>query len=484
MATRVRRDVYSPELPEDHLTWYGRAVAEMKTRPFSDPTSWAHQAAVHGYDEDLPIWSQRVQPAQPDRPGWEQCQHQTWFFLPWHRGYLGCFEAIVARIVEDLGGPADWALPFWDYGRAAGEARRLPPAFASQQLADGSDNPLWMRRRFDAWPGWELPDEVVDSIATLDVDFFTAESDGGGVGFGGPKSDPVHYGRQLGLPDGDLENQPHNIIHGAIAGAMGNPDTAALDPIFWLHHCNIDRLWDVWRLEPEHTNPADAQWLAARFSLHDAEGNPFAFTAGDMLDTQSVLHGYRYEGVERPATIIETSLEAVRSASVSERRKQARLLAASETEIVLEGGQSRAVLRADEGAEAPAAALESVQPESSGGGRAYLNIENVTGPNRNAVYRILVKPRDSTMQFRSVGLMSTFGIGAKGSKRRHGDEGRTTVFDVTDAIRRFREAGESSSELEVVFEEALPPVEEELALESMADASPLTIGRVSLYLAS
>ena len=25
------------------------------------------------------------------------------------------------------------------------------------------------------------------------------------------------------------------------------PMTAALDPIFWLHHANIDRLWEWWR---------------------------------------------------------------------------------------------------------------------------------------------------------------------------------------------------------------------------------------------
>ena len=482
MATRVRRDVYSPELPEDHLTWYGRAVAEMRTRPFTDPTSWAHQAAVHGYNENLPVWSQWVQPPQPGRPGWEQCQHQTWFFLPWHRGYLACFEAIVAAIVEALGGPSDWALPFWDYGRADAEARRLPPAFADRRLADGSDNPLWMRRRFDFWPGFALPDEVVDASAALDVDFFTAESDGGGVGFGGPKSDPVHYGAQLGLPNGDLENQPHNIVHGAIAGVMGSPDTAALDPIFWVHHCNVDRLWDIWRQEAGHTNPADPQWRTARFSLHDGDGNPFAFTAGEMIDTRSVLHGYRYEGVEPPATITEATLEAVRSASVSERRKQARLLAASDTGINLEGGRTRAVLRA-EGAGAREA-VESVEPELAGAGRAYLNIENVTGANRNAVYRVLVRPRGSTVEPRPVGMMSTFGIGAKGSERHPGGEGRTTVFDVTEAIRGFREAGESSPDLEVLFEEALPAAEEEDALESLGEAAPLTVGRVSLYLTS
>jgi tyrosinase len=27
---------------------------------------------------------------------------------------------------------------------------------------------------------------------------------------------------------------------------MSDPGIAALDPIFYLHHCNIDRMWAVW----------------------------------------------------------------------------------------------------------------------------------------------------------------------------------------------------------------------------------------------
>lgn len=42
---------------------------------------------------------------------------------------------------------------------------------------------------------------------------------------------------------------------------MGDPVTAALDPIFWLHHANIDRLWEVWLGDnAEHVNPTDAKW--------------------------------------------------------------------------------------------------------------------------------------------------------------------------------------------------------------------------------
>jgi tyrosinase len=50
--------------------------------------------------------------------------------------------------------------------------------------------------------------------------------------------------------EGILESQPHDNVH----GAMGGPGGAAfmvsfmspVDPIFFLHHGNLDRLWDVW----------------------------------------------------------------------------------------------------------------------------------------------------------------------------------------------------------------------------------------------
>jgi tyrosinase len=46
---------------------------------------------------------------------WNQCQHQGWYFVNWHRGYVFAFEAIIAKTIKDLGGPAGWTLPYWNY---------------------------------------------------------------------------------------------------------------------------------------------------------------------------------------------------------------------------------------------------------------------------------------------------------------------------------------------------------------------------------
>jgi len=52
---------------------------------------------------------------------------------------------------------------------------------------------------------------------------------------------------------------PHGDIHVVIGGdgpglqnAMTHPELAALDPIFWFHHCNIDRLWHEWQKRRNH----------------------------------------------------------------------------------------------------------------------------------------------------------------------------------------------------------------------------------------
>ena len=43
----------------------------------------------------------------------------------------------------------------------------------------------------------------------------------------------------------NVESNLHNVVHRWAGGTMGMM-TSPNDPVFWLHHCNIDRLWAVW----------------------------------------------------------------------------------------------------------------------------------------------------------------------------------------------------------------------------------------------
>jgi Common central domain of tyrosinase len=108
-STYVRREVWGLEATTifDPITLaYAKAIKVMQARPASDPTSWAWQAAVHG-----------TFAAPPPGANWNACQHQGWFFLSWHRMYLYFFERIVRKAVLDAGGPADFALMYWNYDR-------------------------------------------------------------------------------------------------------------------------------------------------------------------------------------------------------------------------------------------------------------------------------------------------------------------------------------------------------------------------------
>ncbi|MGH7870215.1 MAG: tyrosinase family protein, partial [Candidatus Dormibacteraceae bacterium] len=137
----------------DPILWYARGVAAMKARALAEPTSWRFYGAIHGLDEQL--WQQLgyLSQSEPMPSGalrgtfWEQCQHGSWFFLPWHRGYLLAFEANIREVVINLGGPADWALPYWNYFKP--NQSQLPPAFASPDWPDGQgDNPLFVQQRY------------------------------------------------------------------------------------------------------------------------------------------------------------------------------------------------------------------------------------------------------------------------------------------------------------------------------------------------
>src|SRR5437764_1162757 len=129
-GVRERKDVWKLSEWDPILMWYARAIAKMQTRPIQDPTSWRYQAAIHDYISGAdPLANQGdVLPSNADQLRfWRQCQHNSWFFLPWHRMYLHYFDQIVAATVVQLGGPADWVLPYWNYSDANNaDARRLP----------------------------------------------------------------------------------------------------------------------------------------------------------------------------------------------------------------------------------------------------------------------------------------------------------------------------------------------------------------------
>lgn len=275
-----------------------RGVARMKARKPSDPRSWFYQAAVHAVSSEAiaDALSRDPDVANVDQTRfWNQCPHRgqsSADFLIWHRAYLYYFERILR---EEAGDPA-LSLPYWNYSVDDPE---FPPLFADPDLDPQTRrprNPLFDFQREGAFMfGFHVlsPMAVSTEAAFDSKEFFGAsEEEGfaGGVGDNEPST------------KGLIEDAPHDAIHFAVAGllndqsgAMGAVATAAFDPIFWVHHANVDRLWAAWECLPDRrwgTVPPD-EWLAATpWSFHDADLTVKSLSRRQYLTSRTLAVAY------------------------------------------------------------------------------------------------------------------------------------------------------------------------------------------------
>lgn len=468
MAVRVRKSVYSLPAGDTTLDWYNKAVEELLNRPISDPTSWRYMAGVHG------AWASVTRP-----PGaaafWDACQHQTWYFFPWHRAYVVMFEAIVADCIAKKGGPTDWALPYWNYSEdlaANPNARSLPPAFVGKTRPDGTQNYLSSARGATL----NLPDSWV-SLQALNVKAFAGPPGGGAPGFGGPKDGPFHGGSINGV----LESAPHNAVHRAIGGFMGHPNTAALDPIFWLHHANIDRLWEVWRNRGPGANWRDATWMAQTFDFHNVGGAALTFACKDLLDTTKILHGYSYDGTPvATAMIAPTSSDSapVQTAELAGANSGAIALASDPVTTSVPLSLDRTTMSFSDNA----------KPKPS---NVFLNVENVTGTGVPGDFLVAVAPAASGADPITVGVFGTFGIDISSDPAgSHGGSGLSAAFDITDIADQIGLSDGSATEVGVTLTpQAVPEVDLSGAPDELADvtlssdAPSISVGRVSVFFA-
>ena len=427
----VRRSIWDLESSDPwdpYTTAYARAVEEMRKRPPDDPTSWSYQAAMHG----------TYAPAVPSFH-WDQCQHGTWYFLPWHRMFAYFFERIVRSVVRDHGGPDDWALPFWNYSLGDKYAA-LPPAFRLPTWdPDGKGerpNPLYTNHRAPYYnAGNPMPAPVVALWALDDPTFLGPPRQG----FGGPITGFQHAPRAFG----DLENVPHNQVHVQIGGHqqghckggwMVDPNCAAEDPIFWLHHSNIDRLWYVWN-SLGHENPASMRgWHDIEFTFWDEHGKertmrPFQVTDLDGLD-------YTYEpqpNDPRPAPVAAAEGAPMAEA---EDRPAPRLLAASERSVDLSGGHAEVQVPISQ--PASASLRSAADPDDDSVRYVYLQIEGLSAETTPGlsweVHVTLPEDLPGGGGDRTVGLVSFFGVNLDAEADEHGLGPLVHRFDITDLV--------------------------------------------------
>lgn len=201
------------------------------------------------------------------------CKHSTqsapaFLFLPWHRAYLYNFELAARDRVAGV------TLPWWDWTLRPPRQDGIPKSFADRVVDGNKPNPLFSYRidlanppihqstRREPGPVDDLPTqaEVEDVLGNADWTDFTLA----------------------------LEGQLHNRVHGWTGGHMGVVAVAAFDPIFWSHHCMVDRLWWMWQVRNGNGNfPTD---------LLDTVLAPFNMRVRDVLSVNDL--GYDYAAAQ------------------------------------------------------------------------------------------------------------------------------------------------------------------------------------------
>lgn len=110
--------------------------------------------------------------------------------------------------------------------------------------------------------------------------------------------------------------QPHNSMHvivGGSGGTMSSVAWAAYDIIFWLHHCNVDRIYESYlRIEPDSAAEFENFQETQRVDLFEVDFRPFIdkktgqfYRAKDTFKTLDLAYVYDELIPEQPLQLRE-----------------------------------------------------------------------------------------------------------------------------------------------------------------------------------
>jgi hypothetical protein len=304
----TRLSTVDPNLSAKTWDSYAKAVQIMLKLPPSDGRNWYRQAMIHQID----------------------CPHGNFWFVNWHRGYIWRFE----QIVRELSGDSDFALPFWDWS-----SLQEVPAQVYNGLLNPT-NPAFVDSFNDFWAAYGTATTIyynslsasqkagmnergITSPQSLQASIsgawsVRAQARGNRALSSRAKAmcspttvtqilrltDFITFGSQPSANHNDefkgfgaLEGQPHNNVHNSVGtpyGFMGD-FMSPVDPAFWLHHANVDRLWWRWqKLNPTTRGlPTPQQgldrWLAEPYQFFfDNVGNPAPAKGADFVSSEAL----------------------------------------------------------------------------------------------------------------------------------------------------------------------------------------------------
>ncbi|PVH87280.1 Di-copper centre-containing protein [Cadophora sp. DSE1049] len=281
----IRRNIL--DLQKDVPSWslYIQGLNALQDKPEDFFLSYFQIAGIHG--RPYYPWGDAAQ--APGAPTTGYCTHGSVLFLPWHRPYLALYEQLIGATVQDLVKtypPAlqatyqtaanNFRIPYWDWA-----AIPTMPAVVNQPtvtITTGSGvqsvrNPLYRYnfQNFPLSPTYFPTDSSVAGDAWLAKYPYTVR---GAPDYLNSPSDPNRANNALlnsnlkgstyyalvkpttfnefgtTATQGTSIEAVHNQVHGCIGmtgGHMSILSYSAFDPIFWLHHVNVDRLFALYQ---------------------------------------------------------------------------------------------------------------------------------------------------------------------------------------------------------------------------------------------
>jgi len=218
------------------------------------------------------------------REGMDNEAHLNPAFLPWHRAFVLDFERELQAIDQSV------ALHYWRFDEAAPNVftqdfmgARRPSRGAYAVFA--ADNPLlgWatdtgtgIRRR--ARRAWNPNASGIPTGITQDATV----------------NEKASY-----FLFREMESDPHGRAHTSWNGFLSQVPTSPLDPLFFMLHSNVDRLWALWQSAdlPIRANPDE---ITAFDSINKREREEFDPREGHHLDdTMWPWNGHIGEGIEK-----------------------------------------------------------------------------------------------------------------------------------------------------------------------------------------
>ncbi|KAF3936906.1 Tyrosinase [Dactylella cylindrospora] len=264
------------------------AWRKLQTAPDSDLFGHYQIAGIHG----APYVAWQMPPVGPYDYNRGYCTHGSVLFTSWHRPYLllleqALFHAANAIAItftgtaqtQYLAAAARLRLPYWDWSDPVTQS--YLPAITMQQTVtvtqpDGSGNPISATIPNPLWaynflsttsiapfnPPWNAPPRLSTRRYPTSSwgDQSNLASNAMQSGFAGRVVQT--YNAFLAFPYNSFSNMVegiHDAVHGALGGGgqMGTVAYSAFDPVFWLHHCNVDRLMAMYQASQPGT------WISA-----------------------------------------------------------------------------------------------------------------------------------------------------------------------------------------------------------------------------